>query len=159
MYRSSKTPDIFLVFRARFIVRIGKLFLPLLDLPMRSTRMVPDRRMIWGGQDPAGYSLYTIEELCFLLEPLRLRGTVRDRSGVSFRGGGEKAAQGSAAEHTVECGMEGCTGKCRKMWAKCGGMRAKCGKDGKMPGSAGLWGLFKIAQKPPKKNSENARLF
>lgn len=33
-----------------------------------------------GGQDPAGYSLYTIEELCFLLEPLRLRGTVRDRS-------------------------------------------------------------------------------
>lgn len=112
-----------------------------------------------GGQDCAGSQLcYTIYwSLCLLFEPLRLRGTVRDRSGVSFRGGGEKAAQGSAAEHTVECGMEGCTGKCRKMWAKCGGMRAKCGKDGKMPGSAELLGLFKIAQKPPK-NLENARL-
>ena len=155
MYRSSKTPDIFLVFRARFIVRIGKLFLPLLDLPMRSTRMVPDRRMIWGGgQDPAGYSLYTIEELCFLLEPLRLRGTVRDRSGASFRGGGAKTAQGSATEHTVECGMKGSTGSAER----CGPNAEECGRMGKYQEVQGFGDYLRLLRSPPK-NSENARLF
>lgn len=78
-----------------------------------------------GGQDPAGYSLYTIEELCFLLEPLRLRGTVRDRSGASFRGGGAKTAQGSATEHTVECGMKGSTGSAER----CGPNEEGCGRN------------------------------
>lgn len=142
------------VFRAGLIIRIGKLFLPLLDLPMRSTRMVPDRRMIWGGQDPAGYSLYTIEELCFLLEPLRLRGTVRDRSGASFRGGGAKTAQGSATEHTVECGMKGSTGSAER----CGPNAEGCGRMGKYQEVQGFWDYLRLLRSPPK-NSENARLF
>lgn len=87
------------------------------------------------------------------MEPLRLRGTVRDRSEASFRGGGAKTAQGSATEHTVECGMKGSTGSAER----CGPNAEECGRMGKYQEVQGFWDYLRLLRSPPK-NSENARL-